>query len=185
VKNQISFATTVPLAFVHSARQFLREEYLPKIESCLQRLNDQEIWWRPNSASNSVGNLILHLSGNARQWIISGLGGEADRRLRQSEFAEESALSKEELLSLLRETLAEVDNVLAQFNPERILGRHLIQGSDVTALEAVFHVTEHFSMHTGQIILLTKMLGGRDLKFYDFPAGVPVHNWKKSELKEN
>jgi uncharacterized damage-inducible protein DinB len=168
-------------AFVDQARNFLGEEYLPKVERCLGQLSDDQIWWRANEQSNSIGNLLLHLSGNARQWIISGLGGAADARSRQSEFDERRLIPRTELLAIVRQTLSEVDEVLASFDHEKLLDRYPIQGTTVTALEAIFHVTEHFSMHTGQIILLTKLLAGKDLGFYNFSTGAPAHTWRNSK----
>jgi uncharacterized damage-inducible protein DinB len=165
-------------AFVTAARDFLREEYLPKIERCLERLTDKQIWWRANPESNSIGNLLLHLSGNAHQWIVAGLGGQIDQRKRQTEFDERSVISRDELLSRIKTTLKEVDETLAQFDESRLLDTFLIQGTNVTALDAIFHVTEHFSMHTGQIILLTKQLTASDLHFYDFEGDAPVHRWR-------
>src|SRR2546421_2683890 len=106
----------VSRAFIQNARQLLKEEYLPKIERCLERLTDEQVWWRPNSESNSIGNLLLHLSGNARQWIVSGLGGETDKRERQAEFDERRIIACDELLALLRTTVADVDRVLAKFD---------------------------------------------------------------------
>ncbi len=167
----------VSRAFVQQARHLLNSEYLLKLESCLNILTNEQVWWRANSESNSIGNLCLHLAGNARQWIISGLGGEIDARVRQHEFDERAMIPRSELLSLLRETLGDVDTVLARFELERCLEQYEIQGAKVTALEAIFHVTEHFSMHTGQIILLTKMLSQRDLGFYDFSTGAPIRAW--------
>lgn len=168
------------IEFITKARGFLRDEYLPKIERCLEGLSDEQIWWRPNEQSNSVGNLLLHLSGNAWQWIVSGLGGEGDYRDRQSEFDERRMISRAELLTKIRETLKKVDATLSQFDNSRLLETFQIQGTSVTALEAIFHVTEHFSMHTGQIILLTKMIGNTDLGFYDFSSGRPDHTWQSS-----
>ncbi|MGH9881787.1 MAG: DinB family protein [Pyrinomonadaceae bacterium] len=153
--------------FIEQARKFLRDDYLPKIERCLEDLNDEQVWWRPNPESNSIGNLILHLCGNARQWIVSGLAAGTDQRVRQAEFDQRAIVPRSELLGRLRETLAEVDRVLEAFNRERLLDRYQIQEYDVTALEAIFHVTEHFSMHTGQIIFITKLLTSHDLRFYD------------------
>jgi uncharacterized damage-inducible protein DinB len=164
--------------FITRARGFLRDEYLPKIERCLELLSDEQIWWRPNEDSNSVGNLLLHLCGNARQWIVCGLGGEQDFRVRQSEFDERRVISRKELLDRTKATLSRVDATLAQFDDSRLLETFQIQGTTVTGLEAIFHVTEHFSMHTGQIILLAKMIGGTDLGFYDFSSGQPVHAWR-------
>jgi uncharacterized damage-inducible protein DinB len=171
----------VSRAFIQCAREFLKNDYLPKIERCLEQLTDEQVWWRANPESNSIGNLLLHLCGNARQWIVSGLGGETDRRVRQREFDERTMISRSELLSRLRETLAEVDSVLANFDCERILDQHRIQESAVTALEAIFHVIEHFSMHTGQIIVLTKMLTKEELNFYDFSTGGPLQTWHEPQ----
>jgi len=168
-------------AFVSAARAFLRDEYLPKIERCLEQLTDEQLWWRSNEDSNSVGNLLLHLSGNARQWIVCGLGGETDRRERQAEFDERRVISRAELLSRIKTTITQVDETLAGFDQPRLLDTFLIQGTNVTALDAIFHVTEHFSMHTGQIILLTKMLAGVNLEFYDFSTGKPVHTWQDKD----
>ncbi len=169
--------TNVSQGFIEKAREMLKEEYLPKIERCVERLTDEQVWWRPNLASNSIGNLLLHMSGNARQWIVCGLGGAADKRQRQTEFDERKMIARAELLGRLRTTVTDVDVVLANFDPARLLDKYPIQGTEATALAAIFHVTEHFSMHTGQIILLTKMLAKADLVFYDFSSGKPVHTW--------
>ena len=168
----------VARAFIRCAGDFLLGDYLPKIEHCLEKLTDEQIWWRANEESNSIGNLILHLSGNARQWILSGIGSEPDKRIRDAEFAQREVITREELRNLLRSTLTEVGTVLRTLDPEVILERRKIQGNDVEILEAIFHVTEHFSMHTGQIIMLTKMFTASDLQFYDFPSGVPVETWR-------
>ena len=166
-------------AFIEEARRLLTEEYLPKIERCVEKLTDEQIWWRPNPESNSIGNLLLHLSGNARQWIVCGLSGQLDQRQRQTEFDAREGIPGEELLGKLRTTVTDVSGVLAGFDPARLLDKFPIQGTEATALAAIFHVTEHFSMHTGQIILLTKMLANVDLIFYEFSTGKPVHTWRQ------
>ena len=144
-------------------------------------MSDEQIWWRPNEESNSIGNLVLHLCGNARQWIVSGVGGSPDRRERDAEFAQRDAIDRAELLALLRTTLGDVESVLKNLPSETLLERRAIQGSDVDVIEAIFHVTEHFSMHTGQIIMMTKMLTSSDLSFYGFEDGAPVHRWQSNE----
>ena len=105
------------------------------------------------------------------------MGDETDRRERQAEFDERRIIARDELLVLLRKTIADVDKTLAGFDSRLLLNHYLIQGTESTALAAIFHVTEHFSMHTGQIILLTKMLANLDLVFYDFSSGKPGHTW--------
>jgi len=164
--------------FLDEARRHLREDYLPKIERCLERLTDAQVWWRANEESNSVGNLLLHLEGNARQWIVCGVGGARDRRVREREFAERAQVPREQLLARLRATVEEACDALARFDASEILESRRIQNLDVIVLAAVFHVVEHFSMHTGQIILLTKQLAGGDMAFYDFREGVPRSTWR-------
>ena len=171
----------VSRAFISKARALLMTDYLPKIERCMEKLTDEELWWRSDDASNSIGNLILHLCGNVRQWIVCGMGGAPDTRFRQGEFDERTLISSVELLARLKQTLAEVDGVLAAFPSSMILERREFQGTEEPVLDAVFHVVEHFSMHTGQIILLTKMLKQSDLRFYDFSEGVPRAAWHKQD----
>ena len=174
-------------AFIEEARRLLRADYLPKIERCLEQLDDAQLWWRPNEQSNSVANLLLHLAGNARQWIVGGVGGDGDDRERDAEFAAgqsgprgEGLPGGAELIERLRDTLREVDAVLARLEPSSLLETRNIQGlAGVPVLSAVFHVVEHFATHTGQIVLLTKLLAARDLAFYDFSGGAPRANWHK------
>jgi uncharacterized damage-inducible protein DinB len=164
--------------FIVRARHYLGEDFLPKIERCLERLNDDQIWWRPNEQSNSIGNLVLHLCGNARQWIVSGVGESSDSRNRDAEFAQRDVVARAELQSLLKRTLHDVDETLRAYDADKLLERRTIQGSDVSVLEAIFHVVEHFSMHTGQILMLTKMVTGSDLKFYKFEGTNAIAQWK-------
>ena len=166
------------LAFIQKARELLKDEYLPKIERCVEKLTDEQIWWRSFPEANSIGNLMLHIAGNARQWIVCGLGGEPDRRERDAEFNQRQVIARDELLSRLRGTVLDVDRVLGDFDSGRLLKQYRIQGTEETALSAIFHVTEHFSMHTGQIILLTKLIKATDLHFYDFEDGAPLHRWR-------
>ena len=113
----------VAQAFIAEARSHLLADYLPKIERCLERLSDEQVCWRANERSNSVGNLLLHLEGNARQWIVSGVGGSPDRRERDREFDERGRLSRERLLSTLRATLEEAEGVLARLDASVLLER--------------------------------------------------------------
>jgi uncharacterized damage-inducible protein DinB len=155
---------------VTQAVHVLRQVYLPRIIACLKQLSPKQIWWRPNEASNSVGNLVLHLAGNVRQWIISGLGGAPDVRQRDLEFTCRGSMARQVLVNRLRKTVAEACSVLGKLSPEDLARVHTIQKYRVTGMEAALHVTEHFSHHAGQIILLTKLLRGKDLKFTHLPG---------------
>ena len=173
--------STIATAFLKESRTLLVGDYLPKIERCVTLLTDGHIWWRANPASNSIGNLLLHLSGNVRQWIVVGLGRAVDHRDRNAEFAQRQMIPRDELLTRLRDTLREADQTLDTFDHERLLDRFTIQGLEVSALAAIMHVVEHFSMHTGQIILLAKMFTEVDLEFYDFTSGAPVLTWRQAK----
>jgi uncharacterized damage-inducible protein DinB len=159
----------VAQAFLRKSRDLLSAEYLPKIEACLDRLSDQDLWWRPNERSNSVGNLLLHLCGNVTQWMIGGVGGGPYERLRQQEFDERRPLSRADLAVRIRGVVQTADQVLARVSPADLTNRRQIQGYDVTVLDAIYHVVEHFGMHTGQIIWITKARTGEDLKLWQEP----------------
>lgn len=149
----------------------LREVYLPRILSCLKKLSRERVWWRANQASNSVGNLVLHLSGNVRQWIIAGLGGALDLRQRDQEFLEQGPVPRRVLERSLRGTVEEACGILRALSSEDLARVYRIQGFKVTGMEAALHVAEHFSHHAGQIILMTKMLTGTGLNFTHLPGG--------------
>lgn len=154
------------------SRRYLRE-YLTKIRLSVSVLDDRVIWARPNEASNSIGNLMLHLAGNARQWIVSGVGGAVDVRDRQSEFDQRSPIPVSELIDRLEQTIIDVDRVLGRLSADDLHTRRVIQNYDVSVLEAIYHVVEHFSMHTGQIILLAKTDQPDRIRFYEMVDGHP------------
>jgi uncharacterized damage-inducible protein DinB len=152
------------------SQRVIRDVYFPRIARCLAALPAGDIWWRPNPACNGAGNLVLHLEGNLRQWIISGLGGAKDVRRRDLEFSECGPISRNALLSRLRRTVRESCVILRQLSPLDLRRAYVIQGFSVTGLQAVLHVTEHFSHHAGQIIYLAKLRTGRNLGFTRLPA---------------
>jgi uncharacterized damage-inducible protein DinB len=137
-----------------------------RVETCVDKLTPEQIWVRHTDNENAVGNLVLHLSGNVRQWILSGVGGERDLRERDTEFDARGGMTPIELKTRLHSTVAAAAALLRSLPPERLDERLSIQKYDVTVLEAILHVVEHFSGHTGQIIFITKFLTGDDLGFY-------------------
>ena len=147
----------VAAQFLAQSREYLSSDFLPKVERCLEALSDEDVWWRSNESSNSIGNLLLHLDGSTRAWIVGVAGGSQSQRDRQREFDERERIPRSELLSRLRRTLAEADDVLARLDAGTLLERRQARGEEVTVLYAIFHAVEHFSMHTGQIIMLAKM----------------------------
>jgi uncharacterized damage-inducible protein DinB len=162
--------TDVSRVFLDKSRSLIASDYLPKVERCLDRLTITDIWWRPNEASNSVGNLILHLCGNMTMWILGGVGRLPFARQRQQEFDERRNLPSAELRHRLRTVVREADHVMSAVSSDELLSRRHIQDYDVTVLEAIYHVVEHFGMHTGQIIVLSKMRLGTDLSLWEPPV---------------
>lgn len=153
-------------AYISYCRQRMTEEYLPRVKRCLDELTDEDIWWRAHESDNSIGNLLLHLSGNVRQWIVSGLGGVEYRRDRSREFSERERISREALFATFQSALQEADEVLEKFDPAALMEVRRIQIYDVTCLDALSHVVEHLAQHVGQIIYITKLRKGVDLGFY-------------------
>ena len=152
--------------FLQKSSSLLVSDYFPKIERCLEHLSDDDVWLRPNEASNSIGNLLLHLRGNVTQWIIGGVGERPYERHRQQEFDERTHIPGRELLTKLRAVVEEAGEVIRGLDAADLLSKREIQDYEVTVLEAIYHVVEHFGMHTGQIILLTKARTGEDLKLW-------------------
>jgi uncharacterized damage-inducible protein DinB len=137
-----------------------------RIDACLRRLNEDQIWARGQQSENAIGNLALHLAGNVRQWIISSLGNNPDNRDRDSEFAARGGFSAAELSANLRNTVEQATQVISGLTNAQLTRMYEVQNYRVSGLEAVYHVVEHFSQHTGQIIFATKMLTGEELGFY-------------------
>jgi hypothetical protein len=130
---------------------------LDRIKHCLGQLNDDQVWQRSQPGLNSIGNLILHLCGNLRQWIVSGLGSASDVRNRPAEFAERGPIPKEELLRRLEAIVEEARRVLAGVNARQLAEVRVVQGFDVTGAAAIFSSVPHFRGHTQEIIHMTRL----------------------------
>jgi len=168
--------------FLDESANFLRGEFMPRIREAVALLNEEEIWWRPNEASNSIGNLLLHLSGNVRQWIVWGVGGVPIERNRQAEFTERVRVPADELMTRLTLAVEEALGVLSEVSEESLLETRMVRGREVSGLYAIYHVVEHFSMHTGQILLIAKHLLDRDLGFSRTEDGDPPPQWAGPSL---
>lgn len=167
--------------FVELSKYFLTREYPSKLRQCLEATPDGMIWARSNESSNSIGNLLLHLAGNVRQWIVGGVGGQEVRRDRSSEFIATSGPDKEALLSNLEAVLRDAAAVLDTIPDRDLTAKRFIQGRETTVLGAVYHVVEHFAMHTGQIVLLTKIHAPGAIHFYDDSGPVAKPLWKRGD----
>jgi hypothetical protein len=156
----------VASAFVELSRWELLEQCWPRLRGCVESLTEEQLWWRPNAASNSVGNLLLHLNGNVGQWLVASFNHGEDTRDRPAEFASRESFSKRTLLEKLETTMQQAAQIFARLTERDLLTTFSIQGYTVTGLRAVYQVVQHFGMHYGQILYLTKLLRGENLGFY-------------------
>ena len=163
--------------FVARSRYWLTKEYPTKIRRCVDVLPRAVVWARPNQTSNSIGNLLVHLTGNVTEWILGGVGGRSISRFRAGEFAQRDGADGARLLENLEAVLKEADSVLANLTEQDLTRSVVIQDRDTTVLAAVYHVVEHFAMHTRQIITLTKMYAPGKISFYEDAGGLAHPTW--------
>jgi len=142
------------------------EENTRRIRKCLQEIDETELWKFPNEHSNSIGNLILHLCGNVRQYAIAALSEINDTRERDKEFTATAGLAKATLLNELTRTISEAVGIIKNLDEDRLIKTYSVQGFNLSGIGIIIHVTEHYSYHTGQIAFRTKQITNRDLGFY-------------------
>jgi uncharacterized damage-inducible protein DinB len=156
----------ISLLLKKEAERRIIQESVPRIKKCLYLLTTEQIWFKANSNSNPIGNLVLHLCGNARQWICAGIADLPDARNRQLEFTSTEPLNADTLSSLLDTLCADISKIIEQIRDDEWTKIKKVQVFEETVLSILVHVIEHFSYHTGQITYMTKLLKDRDLKYY-------------------
>jgi uncharacterized damage-inducible protein DinB len=160
---------------IQEVKRRLLDESIPRLRKCLGLMSEAEIWEAPNEQTPSTGNLVLHLCGNTRQWILSGLGNQPDRRNRSAEFSEKGPIPTSRLLDMLEQLEKELNETLDEISEEQILATLQIQGFEETGLSVLVHVVEHFSYHVGQITSWLKARKNIDLGYYQH-LDLDVHN---------
>ena len=143
------------------------DESVRMLEICMGYLDEDSFWDRPNPASNSIGNLLLHLAGNIRQYVISGLGGAADTRVRDAEFSKGLRHDPQEVWDAFLGTVNEAREAIKRATEAELLGKKYVQGFHLSGMGMVLHAVEHLSYHTGQIAWAIKAARDTDLGFYD------------------
>lgn len=146
-----------------------------QIIRCALSLSTDELWRRSNDHTNSVANLILHLTGNLRQWLVGGVGGEQITRDRTAEFSSRTQVPASQLLPAFETVIARSIEIVQQAPEAELLRTRSIQNYSVTGLVAIFHAVEHLSFHAGQIVHITKLWKNCDLSLYD-AAGQRLSN---------
>ncbi len=145
--------------------------WLSRAEACMDQLDDAQVWYRPNSASNAIGNLVLHLAGNLRQWILSGVGARPDTRDRPAEFSATAGHTRRQLVALLHEVVEQSCELIEQMPSERLGEKKTIQGDEVTLAYALVMAVSHLGLHVGQIQYIGKMLLSDSFKTSWKPGG--------------
>jgi uncharacterized damage-inducible protein DinB len=151
---------------IREVRRRLVGESIPRTIKCLGQLSETEVWQRPNENSNSVGNLVLHLCGNARQWLISGLSAAEDGRKRQEEFDERGPIPTAELVDKLNQLSADLDALLSELDESVHTKMLEVQGFQESGFAILLHAVEHFSYHVGQISYSVKFRKDINLNYY-------------------
>ena len=141
---------SVESLFLQFSVEKLRQ-FADRIEVCLGKLNEDQIWARGGRNENAIGNLALHLAGNVGQWILSSLGGNPLQRDRDSEFAARGGFAAAELSAKLRDTVEQAAQIISGLTTAQLTQRYEIQNYQVSGVEAVYHVVEHFAEHTGRL----------------------------------
>jgi uncharacterized damage-inducible protein DinB len=152
--------------FIAEIERRLIGECQERILKCLDLLSEEDIWYRPNEHSNSMGNLVLHLCGNVTQWLFSTLGGEKDIRARQAEFDERNPIPRDVLKMKITELMAKADIILHRLEPADLLKTYKVQGYDESGVAILIHITEHFSYHVGQMTYFVKARRDLDVGYY-------------------
>ena len=163
--------------FLSRSRYWLTKEYPIKLRHCVNALPRAASWSRPNDSSNSIGNLLVHLAGNVTEWILGGVGGQTISRYRAGEFAQKDGRDASALLDDLEAVLRKADSVLGRLSAKDLERSIVIQGRETTVVGAIYHVVEHFAMHTGQIVLLTKIYAPGKIRFYEDAGGLARPIW--------
>jgi uncharacterized damage-inducible protein DinB len=152
--------------FITEIKKRLIGECQERTLRCLDLLTDEEIWYRPNEHSNSVGNLVLHLCGNVTQWLFSTLGNEPDYRTRQQEFDERGPIARKILQAKVRDLMQKAESIIDGLTPGQLEKIYSVQGYQESGVAILIHITEHFSYHVGQMTYYVKAKKDLDTGYY-------------------
>lgn len=147
--------SSIPLQFLSLSSDKLRSN-MDLIRKCLEQMDDQAVWARPNESSNSVANLCMHLAGNLGQLIGHAVAGHEDTRQRDAEFSDLAGPGAAGLRTVLQDAVESACAILAGLPPDTLERPLEFRGRQWTVLEIIYKAVEHFALHTGQIIYVAK-----------------------------
>ena len=149
---------TIEATFLQNARSRLCIHLTRQIQECLNGLQLEQIWWRPNEASNAIGNLVLHCVGSTRFYIGHVVGNSNFIRDRDVEFSERRPLPAAELLAHLNIAIEEADDVFSRLDPDTLLNTAERALKPTTFMDIISLQVTHYALHVGQIAYATKLL---------------------------
>ena len=149
---------TFETLFLHTAKICLIKHQVEQVKACLRALNDTQIWWRPNTGANAIGNLVLHLCGSTRFYLVHAISEADDVRDRSAEFSDREEIPREELLQQVDNMVIEVERVLEMFDQTQLLKTNDRTRKTSTNGQVILYQLLHFSTHVGQLVYATKLL---------------------------
>lgn len=149
-----------------------------QVRKAVDTLDEDQIWWRPNDKSNSVGNLVLHLSGSLNLYLNKLIGGFPYQRDRDAEFAERGPIPKAELLRIFNDMIANAEQSFAKVND--LMAPATDPEKNQYVIEDLIGILTHVSTHVGQILWVTKMLREGALKEVWMKTHKHEGGWRKS-----
>lgn len=131
-----------------------------QIRAAVETLTDEQVWWRPNEESNSVGNIVLHLTGSLNHFLNRNIGGIEYARDRAAEFAERRTIPKAELMAMFDDMVARAERTFEALTPERLGEPSPEPKMHSIVLEDLLGILSHISAHAAQVVWIAKMLHG-------------------------
>jgi len=156
-----------PVAGFKAESCFNLDYSLARITHAVSQLGEADVWWRPYEAANAPGNLLLHVCGNMRQWIVNNLTGQSDDRERPDEFAQRDPIPRDVLLDKLRDTVEQAKAAIQAADEAELMRVRYIQIAEVTGMGAVYHSVSHLEGHTQELIYIARLRLGTDYQFRD------------------
>jgi uncharacterized damage-inducible protein DinB len=128
-----------------------------EVRKTADALSDQQLWQKPVQPGNSVGHLILHLTGNLNHFVGAQIGKTGYVRDREREFTETSPPSRQQLMQQLDAAVATFESVVGSLTEDLLTSAHPEQRFG-TVLKALVQILSHFALHRGQMSYIARLV---------------------------
>lgn len=141
-------------------------------EKTFDQLNDDQLFWKYNSESNSIATIVKHLWGNmlSRWTDFLTTDGEKPWRQRDAEF-ENDITSREELMAKWNDGWNCFLNAINGLTESDLSKEVFIRNMGHTVFDAINRQLAHYPYHIGQIVFIGKMLRNDDWNSLSIPKG--------------